>query len=142
MKKLILLFLASAIFSVVSCSSDDGGSKDIKPKGYPETFNHITFNGQAPGTRMVLAGKGFDKTKSPEYKITFIKALPTKSSNAVIAPRAPKPKESDENVEAYIFRVTPTEVHFEVPKEIGNGTVYFEYKKYKTPIGLYQKPIQ
>ncbi|MDM1378016.1 hypothetical protein [Myroides marinus] len=142
MKKLILLFLATATFSVVSCSSDDGGSKDIKPEGYPETLNQVDFNAQAPGTRMLLTGKGFDEAKSSEYKITFVKALPTKSSNAVIAPRAPKPEESNENIEAYIFKVTPTEVHFEVPKEVGNGTVNFEYKKYKTPIGNYQKKVK
>lgn len=138
MKKLILLFLATTTLGVVSCSSDDT-IKDIKPEGYPEQINTINFEGKKVGDTMILTGKGFSDTKSNEYKITFAKASTSKTSNAIIAPRAPKPEESNERVEAYIFKVTPTEVHFEIPKEAGNGDVIFDYKKYKTPIGNYQK---
>lgn len=139
MKKLILLFIATATLSVVSCSSDDSGTKDIVPEGFPKTLNHVDFKGKVPGDRIVLTGEGFDENNSSQYKISFIKALPTKPSNITIAPRAPKPEESDGNVDAYIFKVTPTEVHFEIPKEAGSGSVVFEYKKYKKPFGYFER---
>ncbi|MCC9044519.1 hypothetical protein LNQ81_17765 [Myroides sp. M-43] len=137
MKKLILLFLATATLSAVGCSSDDGGSKDLRPEGYPEQINSVDLTDKKIGDDVVLTGKGFDKTKLGEYQITFVKKLPTKSS-VTIQPRAPKPGVSDGNVEAIIRNIEDTKLIFTIPAEAGTGDVRFVYKKYETPIGNYQ----
>lgn len=136
MKKLILLFLAA---TTLSCSSDDGGTKNTKPEGYPEEVNNVNFTGKKVGDEIVLTGKGFDENKLGEYKITFVKKLPEKKTATTIATRAPKPEESNETVEAFILKVEPTKILFTIPADAGNGGVKFTYKRYDTPIGNYQR---
>ncbi|AJH15716.1 hypothetical protein MPR_2550 [Myroides profundi] len=124
--------------SVVSCSSDDNSKNDPKPTGYPEQINNVDFSNKQPGDTAILKGKGFDESKAGEYTINFTKKLPSKKTNAEKGTRALQPGESDTPIPAYIFKVTPTEVHFEIPKDAGNGRVDFIYKNYTTPIGTYQ----
>ncbi|MEK6494012.1 hypothetical protein [Myroides odoratimimus] len=138
MKKLFLFLITSISLSVVSCSSDDNSKNDPKPTGYPEQLNNVDFSNKLPGGTAILTGKGFDESKTGEYTINFTKKLPSKKTNAEKGTRALQPGASDTPTPAYIFKVTPTEVHFEIPKDAGSGRVDFIYKDYTTPIGTYQ----
>ncbi|EHO07491.1 hypothetical protein HMPREF9714_02571 [Myroides odoratimimus CCUG 12901] len=138
MKKLFLFLITSISLSVVSCSSDDNSKNDPKPTGYPEQVNNVDFSNKQPGDTAILKGKSFDESKAGEYTINFTKKLPSKKTNAEKGTRALQPGESDTPTPAYIFKVTPTEVHFEIPKDAGNGRVDFIYKNYTAPIGTYQ----
>lgn len=141
MKKLFMLFITVTTISFTSCSTDDNSSKSTKPEGYPEQINTVDLSGKVVGDEVLLNGKGFDENKTGEYEITFIKKVPEKktATTTVIAPRAPKPDESNETVKAFILKVTNTSVLFTVPEEAGTGTVSFVYKKYATPFSNYQR---
>ncbi|MFM9403711.1 hypothetical protein ACKLNQ_17545 [Myroides odoratimimus] len=138
MKKLFLFLITSISLSVVSCSSDDNSKNNPKPTGYPEQVNNVDFSNKQPGDTAILKGKGFDESKAGEYTINFTKKLPGTKTNAEKGTRALQPGASDTPTPAYIFKVTPTEVYFEIPKDAGNGRVDFIYKNYTTPIGNYQ----
>lgn len=138
MKKLFLFLITSISLSIVSCSSDDNSKNDPKPTGYPEQLKNVDFSNKQPGDTAILTGKGFDENKAGEYTINFTKKLPSTKTNAEKGTRALQPGASDTPTPAYIFKVTPTEVHFEIPKDAGNGRVDFIYKNYITPIGTYQ----
>ncbi|MGL4584429.1 MAG: hypothetical protein ACRCVU_15790 [Flavobacterium sp.] len=139
MKKLILFIVVATTLTTISCSSDDNSSKTVVPEGYPTQINKVDFTGKTVGDEVTLTGKGFNENELGAYKITFVKKLPQTNTTSNITVRAPKPDESNGNVEAMIIKVTDTTVLFSVPADAGNGSVKFVYKKYETPIGNYQR---